>query len=741
MSWMRVFMVLAVVLLVSCSSGSVHESSESLASAAGPNCLVSSVRYPTTQQQFLQLYNGRGFYADGNHLGRDIALAEGVAIHPIACGIVRIYRAASGYGSLVVVIEHRLPRALTVTNGRGELVSITNFLSIYGHLRSTTGRNSGASLAIRVGDTVRPDDVIGYVQNDADNGDGAEHLHLGIRLQAVVEAQQSDASWFRGYDAAPSQRRFYADPQEFLPALMRSGTPVRSHPAGTVMTTANASNQYWVLDEDQVLHPLTAEQLRRERLHYQVVVVDSEELRCYAMGSPYRSFMVTDNVGVYHFSDRSTVYEINTTTREARAFVSYEAFTSWGWTEFDIHRIDEPFSFFAYTEALVNGGVRRLRDGALVKGAHQSEIAVVSHGRRLPIDDWQTFLALGYDSARIIEVDDKVLDEVAFSRGPLVTAESSALCLHPSLCLSGTCDAGRVGGGVGDGLDAGTSMAFTDVPATMPTSDIVHVSEVGALRPTELCNGLDDDGNGLIDEIFLCPLGRTWAGCQTSCGTNGLRRCAAPACSWSETCQPYAETCNNTIDDDCDGRTDCEDPDCLMTAVCQMTPGMLADASLVVDVSTSADVAVPSHPEVSVRDASAPDVGSVVTGTRYEFRILERAGWSATSPYRLRDLWWAPVVCQNTLSTTPEAREDGWQRCDLRERLSPFVGSFFSPAHMDWGDRGQLGTVGNAPERCTPTDGVEWRITDLASGRSLFTGPADRLPCTHVGSQDRHSLP
>ncbi len=84
----------------------------------------------------------------------------------------------------------------------------------------------------------------------------------------------------------------------------------------------------------------------------------------------------------------------------------------------------------------------------------------------------------------------------------------------------------------------------------------------GAGAAVEICNGLDDDGNGMVDEIFMCPLGMMGALCVTSCGSVGFYLCEAPSCTFGPTCHPFPESCGNTIDDDCNGLVDCADPAC-----------------------------------------------------------------------------------------------------------------------------------------------------------------------------------
>jgi len=69
---------------------------------------------------------------------------------------------------------------------------------------------------------------------------------------------------------------------------------------------------------------------------------------------------------------------------------------------------------------------------------------------------------------------------------------------------------------------------------------------------TEVCDGYDNDGDGLVDETFTCPSGSSRA-CTTSCGSTGTQDCGS-SCSWG-LCIPPAETCNGR-DDNCDGLVD-----------------------------------------------------------------------------------------------------------------------------------------------------------------------------------------
>jgi murein DD-endopeptidase MepM/ murein hydrolase activator NlpD len=136
-------------------------------------------------------YEGRTFLDPSNHLGEDSAHDHHDAIHAIASGVVRYASTATGYGR-VVVVEHRLPD--------GNLIC-----SIYGHLCG----HSGYPL-ISKGTAVRAGDVLGYIGDVHENGDGREHLHLGLRKGAY------DGT-FCGYVRRPEcTPRHYEEPTPFI---------------------------------------------------------------------------------------------------------------------------------------------------------------------------------------------------------------------------------------------------------------------------------------------------------------------------------------------------------------------------------------------------------------------------------------------------------------------------------------------------------------------------------------------
>ncbi len=98
------------------------------------------------------------------------------------------------------------------------------------------------------------------------------------------------------------------------------------------------------------------------------------------------------------------------------------------------------------------------------------------------------------------------------------------------------------------------------------------------VEPQEICNGIDDNCDGQVDEGFDCVPGSLVA-CTTPCDSAGERLCTA-ACQWGD-CAPPGEACNG-VDDNCDGQIDegfdCQDGD---TQPCQTTCGTAGEQTCV----------------------------------------------------------------------------------------------------------------------------------------------------------------
>jgi len=106
----------------------------------------------------------------------------------------------------------------------------------------------------------------------------------------------------------------------------------------------------------------------------------------------------------------------------------------------------------------------------------------------------------------------------------------------------------------------------------------------GSVEPgMEVCNRLDDDCDGQVDEGLVCEcyLGQTRAcGLETGECIAGYRICSGG--NWSLDCTgevgPTEEICDNGLDDDCDAEVD--EGDCLFASDINCSDGMITQSCL-----------------------------------------------------------------------------------------------------------------------------------------------------------------
>jgi len=148
-------------------------------------------------------------------------------------------------------------------------------------------------------------------------------------------------------------------------------------------------------------------------------------------------------------------------------------------------------------------------------------------------------------------------------------------------------------GGGGAGLDAGPTMmrgASLTPPALPPGTygfaatgrdDTCHVLFLGCTQAT-----LPAASDPTTIETLLAPVGGMTLDCGPALCDRG--RClaldAGPGATdgaveagrdgGTDACVPVAENCTNTVDDDCDGNTDCSDSDCSGDPVCDACTGV-----------------------------------------------------------------------------------------------------------------------------------------------------------------------
>ncbi|MEW6221188.1 MAG: putative metal-binding motif-containing protein [Thermodesulfobacteriota bacterium] len=149
-------------------------------------------------------------------------------------------------------------------------------------------------------------------------------------------------------------------------------------------------------------------------------------------------------------------------------------------------------------------------------------------------------------------------------------------------CTAGTGDCARSGTRICDGPTATRCSANPGAPANENTpgtgacvdgqdndcDGAVDLADSGCSAP-ETCDGKDNDGDGLVDEGFAGLGGACTSGlgiCQTEgtvlCSPDGQATVCSATPGLASVEGPAGATCEDGLDNDCDGSADALDPDC-----------------------------------------------------------------------------------------------------------------------------------------------------------------------------------
>lgn len=183
----------------------------------------------------------------------------------------------------------------------------------------------------------------------------------------------------------------------------------------------------------------------------------------------------------------------------------------------------------------------------------------------------------------------------------------------------------------------------------------------GTGNPVEICDdGVDNDGDGLTD-------------------------CDDPDCDSDPSCAPVEpEICNDGIDNDGDGLTDCDDPDCSEAPACQPTgdcnaPGGLSrqikKGGKEVDLSWNAVSGAVSYTVTLTNLSSGGSDERTVSGTTTTF-----SGLSKNSDYE----WCVSTNCSSqssdaacaTFTAAPGGRTTRWAESPMRVYPNPARNQF-----------------------------------------------------------------
>ena len=173
--------------------------------------------------------------------------------------------------------------------------------------------------------------------------------------------------------------------------------------------------------------------------------------------------------------------------------------------------------------------------------------------------------------------------QIKYSAAGPITANTNVnnLIIGATYCLPGVfcliADEGQPFTRTVSGLQPGHTYWFTVIythstRGDSPLSNSPSATTTAACLPSgaEICDGVDNDCDNSVDEQIseLCPLQQgVCAGAQRSCSVGQLTSCNYGSAELRY--EPNKETlCGDTFDNDCDGKTDVDDQDCIGNVIC-----------------------------------------------------------------------------------------------------------------------------------------------------------------------------
>ncbi len=339
-------------------------------------------------------------------------------------------------------------------------------------------------------------------------------------------------------------------------------SPVTWHPDGSLVQVAG-ENQVYLLDQGR-RHWIFDEQVFNA-LHYdwqKIISISQAELDCYDDGGqidwqPYHELF---RVGeTYYLLEKSSVDSVNGAIYE---FASTAAFNSWnipGYIQ-DLASDQAETQYFSHFDY---GGLLYLRHGTLVKpgfdlpGYGPGVVFVCdADGYLLSFESWDLFTQMGYDQLPIILLGEQEFYASYLGISEMIDQTKASQCLNGSFSAQGGSQEIILADNDDDGYDYQEDCNDNNPQINPGQSEICDgldnncndLIDEGLLNacgdcgpePEEVCDGLDNDCDGLIDEGLL-----------NACGD----------------CGPEPEEVCDGLDNDCDGLID-EGDLCLGDQIC-----------------------------------------------------------------------------------------------------------------------------------------------------------------------------
>lgn len=259
------------------------------------------------------------------------------------------------------------------------------------------------------------------------DGDAAQKAEFGTSIPVTYLADDladADPQQGIGSDDFVCGIKSAGDPQDGH--TYRSVLPVAMwHPDGTLLKTPDNPMTYQIengearwISTESVFWSLNED-------FADVVLVSDEEFSCFGQGSNIDEIGLIDAA----WEEGTGLLWLRVQTqddwyRKAVSDAAWEAvLQSWGIDSWSVPLLPSEDPFFATPSRV---GFAEFRDGAILKEASRSDVYVISDSWAMPVEDWNTYLLLGFGPRAILTVED----------GAVATVQSKVgSCIADVACL------------------------------------------------------------------------------------------------------------------------------------------------------------------------------------------------------------------------------------------------------------------------------------------------------------------